>query len=68
MTCTDAQVRRMMKEREAGKSQEQAALKANAKSRKTVAKYERSGKVPSELKRPRAAASAARFSPQKVRQ
>lgn len=53
MVCTDAQVRRMMKEREAGKSQEQAALKANVKSRKTVAKYEQSGKLPSERKRPR---------------
>lgn len=52
MVCTDAQVRLMMKER-AGKSQEQAAVKANVKSRKTVAKYERVGKLPSELKEPR---------------
>ncbi len=53
MVCTDAQVRRMMKEREAGKSQEQAAVKANVKSRKTVGKYEKLGKLPSELKVPR---------------
>ena len=39
-----------MKERTSGKSQEQAAVKANVKSRKTVAKYERMGKLPSELK------------------
>jgi len=53
MVCTDAQVRQMMKERAAGKSQEQAAVKANVKSRKTVAKYEQSGKLPSELRTPR---------------
>lgn len=53
MVCTDAQVRLMMKERAAGKSQEQAAVKANVKSRKTVAKYERVGKLPSALKGPR---------------
>jgi len=52
MVCTDAQVRRMMREREAGKSQEHAAVKANVKSRKTVG-YEKLGKVPSELKVPR---------------
>jgi len=53
MVCTDAQVRLMMKEREVGKSQEQAAVKANVKSRKTVGKYEKLGKLPSELKAPR---------------
>lgn len=53
MVCTDAQVRRMMKERVAGKTQEQAAVKANVKSRKTVAKYEELGKLPSELRRAR---------------
>lgn len=53
MVCTDAQVRLMMKERGAGKSQEQAAVKANVKSRKTVGKYERVGRLPSELKVPR---------------
>lgn len=50
MTCTDAQVRLMMRERAKGRSQEQAAVKANLKSRKTVAKYERLGQPPSELK------------------
>ncbi|MCB0193660.1 MAG: IS21 family transposase, partial [Anaerolineae bacterium] len=44
----------MMKERTQGRSQEQAAVKANIKSRKTVAKYERLGQVPSELNQPRA--------------
>lgn len=53
MTCTDAQVRQMMKERRQGKTQEQAALKANVKSAKTVRKYESEGKLPSELKQPR---------------
>ena len=53
MTSTDAQVRLLMKERNKGRSQEQAAVKANLKSRKTVAKYERLGKLPSELKEPR---------------
>ena len=53
MVCTDAQVRQMMKEREQGKTQQQAGLKANVRSAKTVRKYERVGKLPSELKRPR---------------
>ncbi len=53
MTCTDAQVRLMMRERSQGRNQEQAAVKANLKSRKTVAKYERLGQLPSELKQPR---------------
>ena len=53
MTCTDAQVRLIMRERTNGRSQEQAAVKANVKSRKTVAKYERLGQLPGELKRPR---------------
>ncbi len=53
MTSTDAQVRLLMKERNKGRSQEQAAIKANLKSRKTVAKYEQLGKLPSELKQPR---------------
>lgn len=53
MICTDAQVRQMMKEREQGKTQQQAAVKANVRSTKTVRKYERLGKLPSELKRPR---------------
>jgi hypothetical protein len=42
-----------MKERKRGRTQEQAAAKANVKSRKTVAKYEKLGKLPSELKGPR---------------
>ncbi len=53
MTSTDAQVRLLMRERNKGRSQEQAAVKANLKSRKTVAKYERLGKLPSEKKQPR---------------
>ena len=50
MTATDAQVRLLMKERNQGKTQEQAAVKANLRSRKTVAKYEKLEKLPSELK------------------
>ena len=42
-----------MRERTKGRSQEQAAVKANLKNRKTVAKYERLGQLPSELKQPR---------------
>jgi len=53
MTCTDAQVRLMMQERQKGRTQEQAAVKANVRSRKTVARYEQLGKLPSELKEPR---------------
>ncbi len=53
MTCTDAQVRLVMRERRKGRTQEQAAAKANINSRKTVAKYERLGQLPSELKKPR---------------
>lgn len=53
MTATDAQVRIMMRERSKGKPQIQAAVKANLSSRKTVRKYERLGKIPSELKKPR---------------
>lgn len=49
MTCTDAQVRQMMKERAQGKTQHQAAVKANVGSPKTVRKYERLGKLPSQL-------------------
>ena len=43
-----------MKERNKGKTQEQAAVKANLRSRKTVAKYEKAGKLPSEMKEARA--------------
>jgi len=53
VTATDAQVRIMMREREKGRSQEQAAASANVRSRRTVAKYEQLGKLPSELKQPR---------------
>ena len=53
MTATDAQVRIIMRERNNGHTQEQAAAKANLSSCKTVRKYERLGKLPSELKQPR---------------
>ena len=53
MTVTDAQVRIIMRERQKGRTQEQAAAKANLSSRRTVRKYERLGKLPSELKKPR---------------
>jgi len=53
MTSTDAQVRLLMRERTKGRSQQQAAVKANLKSRKTVSKYEGLGQLPSELKKPR---------------
>jgi Mu transposase, C-terminal domain len=53
MTATDAQVRIIMRERSIGHTQEQAAVKANLSSCKTVRKYERLGKLPSELKQVR---------------
>jgi len=53
VTATDAQVRIMMREREKGRTQEQAAASANLRSRKTAAKYEKLGKLPSEMKEPR---------------
>ena len=53
MTVTDAQVRLIMKERSNSKTQQQAAVKANLRSRKTVQKYEQLGQLPSELKEPR---------------
>lgn len=53
MTATDAQVRLIMRERSKGRTQEQAAVKANLRSRKTVSKYERLDQLPSELKRAR---------------
>jgi len=53
MTATDAQVRIVMRERSKGKTQIQAAIKANLSSRKTIRKYERLGRMPSELKKPR---------------
>jgi hypothetical protein len=42
-----------MRERQKGRTQEQAAASANLRSRKTVAKYEKLGKLPSELKQAR---------------
>jgi lambda repressor-like predicted transcriptional regulator len=42
-----------MRERKKGRTQEQASAKANLKSRKTTAKYEQLGLLPSQLKRPR---------------
>jgi hypothetical protein len=42
-----------MRERRKGHTQEQAAAKANLRSRKTVRKYEQLGKMPSELKQAR---------------
>jgi len=53
VTATDAQVRIMMREREKGRTQEQAAASANLRSRKTAAKYEKLGKLPSEMKETR---------------
>ncbi len=53
MTATDAQVRLAMRERRKGRTQEQAAAKANLQSRMTVSKYERLGQLPSALKQPR---------------
>lgn len=53
MTATDAQVRIIMRERSKGRTQAQAAAKANLSSRKTVRKYERLGKLPSEMKKAR---------------
>lgn len=53
MTATDAQVRLMMKERRQGRTQEQAAAKANLRNRRTVRKYEQFGQLPSERKQPR---------------
>ena len=53
MTATDAQVRIIMREREKGRTQEQAGASANLRSRKTVAKYEWLGKLPSDVSQPR---------------
>ena len=53
MTATDTQVRIIMRERQEGRTQEQAAASANIRSRKTVAKYERLGQLPSERETPR---------------
>ncbi len=42
-----------MKEIQKGRTQQQAAAKANLRDRGTVAKYAKSGKLPSEMKEPR---------------
>jgi transcriptional regulator with XRE-family HTH domain len=49
---TDAEVRRMIKERAAGKTQEQVAARTGMGVR-TVRKYERAGRLPSQLRQPR---------------
>lgn len=49
---TDAEVRRMIKERAAGKTQEQAGARTGMSVR-TVRTYERAGRLPSQLKQPR---------------
>ena len=53
MTTTAAQVRIIMRERKKGRTQEQAAVSANLRSRKTVTKYERLEKLSSEPPPPR---------------
>ena len=53
MTATDAQVRIALMELNKGKTQQQAAAKGNLAHRRTVAKYEQLGKLPSELNKPR---------------
>lgn len=53
MAATDVQVEIAMRERKKGRTQQQAAARANLRSRKTVAKYEGLGQLPSELRRPR---------------
>lgn len=50
---TDAEVRRMVKERATGKTQEQVAARTGMSVR-TVRKYERAGTLPSQLRPPRA--------------
>jgi hypothetical protein len=42
-----------LRERKKGRTQQQAAAKANLRSRKTVARYEQRGCLPSELRQPR---------------
>ena len=53
MTATDTQVRIAMRERKMGKSQQQAAAKANLSSRKTVSKYEKADLLPRQMQKPR---------------
>jgi len=54
MTATAAQVRLVMRERQKGRTQAQAAVRANRANRHTVAKYERLGRLPSAVQTPRA--------------
>ena len=53
MTATDAQVRVVMRERLKGRTQQQAAVRANLRSRRTVSNYERLGRLPSAVRTPR---------------
>ena len=53
MTATDEQVRIMKQERQKGRTQSQAAARANVRSRQTVAKYEKQRGYPSEVKQER---------------
>ncbi len=53
MAATDAQGRITMRERNRERAQEQAAVGADMRSRKTVVKCERSGQLPSERMTPR---------------
>lgn len=53
VTAKDIQVEIAMKEIQKGRTQQQAAAKANLRDRGTVAKYAKSGKLPSEMKEPR---------------
>lgn len=53
MTATDAQVEIAMKELEKGRTQQQAAAKANLRDRHTVYWYKQQLKKPSELRKPR---------------
>jgi len=53
MAATDAQVEIAMKEIKMGRTQQQAAAKANLRDRGTVARYVKAGRLPSELKEPR---------------
>jgi len=53
MTATDVQVEIAMKELEKGRTQRQAAAKANLRDRRTVAYYLKQLRKPSELRKPR---------------
>jgi len=53
MTATDAQVEIAMRELEKGRTQQQAAAKANLRDRHTVAYYKQRLRKPSQLRKPR---------------